>query len=149
MSRPVSMSLTDALQVAGRAGQRPSLAAMRDQPRQREDGKRKYSNVVVEVDGLRFDSKAEYRRWCHLVLLLKAREIRELRRQVPFELIPAQARPSGGKERPTVYVADFVYVDRTGAQVVEDVKGAATPEYRLKRKLLLWRHGIEIREVRA
>lgn len=147
MSRPVTMSLAEVLAITGRAQQRP-LAAMRDQPRQRED--RKYRNVVVETDdGLRFDSKAEHRRWCYLQQLAKAREITDLRRQVPFELIPAQVRPSGGKERPTVYVADFVYVDRTGLQVVEDVKGASTPEYRLKRKLMLWRHGVEVREVRA
>lgn len=147
MSRPVSMSLAEVLKITGRAARRPSVATMRDAPRERE--KQKYSNLVVEVDGLRFDSKAEYRRWCYLVQLLKAREITQLKRQVPFELIPAQVRPSGGKERPTVYLADFVYRDRTGAQVVEDVKGASTPEYRLKRKLMLWRHGVEVREIKA
>lgn len=147
MSRPVTMTLSEVLSITGRSQQRP-LTALRDQPRQSED--RKYRNVVVETaDGMRFDSKAEHRRWCYLVQLLKAREIAKLQRQVAFELIPAQTRPSGGKERPTVYVADFVYTDRTGATVVEDVKGASTPEYRLKRKLMLWRHGVEIREVKA
>lgn len=147
MSRPVTMTLSEVLSITGRAQQRP-LAALRDQPRQREE--RKYQNVVVETaDGLRFDSKAEHRRWCYLAQLQRAGEITKLQRQVAFELIPAQARPSGGTERPTVYVADFVYVDRTGTTVVEDVKGASTPEYRLKRKLMLWRHGVEIREVKA
>lgn len=125
------------------------LAALRDQPRERTTGARKYRNVVVEVGGIRFDSKAEHRRWVYLAALQKAGEIRELALQVPFELIPAQARPSGGKERPTVYIADFTYRDAKGALVVEDVKGAVTPEFRLKRKLLLWRHGIEVREIRS
>lgn len=147
MSRPVAMSLADVLAITSRAQRQPTAAAMRDQPREREH--RKYRNVTVEVDGLTFDSKAEHRRWCYLQQLVKAREITKLRRQVAFELIPGQDRPSGGRERPTVYVADFVYEDRTGATVVEDVKGASTPEYRLKRKLLLWRHGIEIREIKA
>jgi hypothetical protein len=68
---------------------------------------------------------------------------------VPFVLIPAQVSPSGKKERPTLYLADFVYLDATGAQVVEDVKGAVTPEFRLKRKLMLHVHGIEVKEVRS
>lgn len=146
MSRPVTMSMAEVLQITGRARQQ-TLTALRDQPRQRED--RKYRNVVVETEAGRFDSKAEHRRWLYLDQLRRAGEIRDLQRQVPFELIPAQVRPSGGKERPTVYVADFVYEDRTGARIVEDVKGASTPEYRLKRKLMLWRHGVEIREIKA
>ncbi len=48
-----------------------------------------------------------------------------------------------------ILLADFVYVDANGRQVVEDVKGAVTPEFRLKRKLMLWRHGIEVKEVRS
>lgn len=147
MSRPVTMSLTEVLQITRRAAHQPTAAAMRDQPREREH--RKYRNVVIEDGGERFDSKAEHRRWCYLVQLQRAGEVTQLRRQVPFELIPAQQRPSGGVERPTTYIADFVYTDRTGSRVVEDVKGASTPEYRLKRKLMLWRHGVEIREVKA
>jgi hypothetical protein len=68
---------------------------------------------------------------------------------VPFELIPAQVSPSGKRERPTMYLADFVYRTADGIEVVEDVKGAVTPEFRLKRKLMLWRHGIEVKEVRS
>lgn len=147
MSRPVNMTMAEVLNLTARAGQAPNLAAHRDQPRQRD--RQKYRNVVIEVDGLQFDSKAEHRRWCYLQQLVKAREIRNLRRQVAFELIPGQERPSGGRERPTMYVADFVYEDRTGATIVEDVKGASTPEYRLKRKLMLWRHRVEIREIKA
>ncbi len=66
-----------------------------------------------------------------------------------FVLIPRLTRPSGGVERETAYLADFVYLDEAGHRVVEDVKGAATPEYRLKRKLMLHVHGIEIREIKA
>lgn len=123
-----------------------SLLDMRDNPRARE--RRKYANEPTVVDGLRFDSKAEARRWCELRILERAGEIRGLERQVEYELIPACARPSGGKERATSYRADFVYW-RKDRKVVEDVKGAVTAEFRLKRKLMLWRHGIEILETPA
>lgn len=126
---------------------RPSIIDWRGAPRQRRH--EKYRNVRCEHEGQRFDSRAELRRWLALLLLQRAGEISELRRQVPFVLIPKQRRPSGGHERECSYVADFVYVDRRGQRVVEDVKGAVTPEYRLKRKLLLHVHGIEIREVAA
>lgn len=122
------------------------LLAMRDNPRARRVGK--YNNVRTVVDGEMFDSKAELDRYGQLVLLQKAGEIRGLKRQVPYELIPSQRRPSGGTERACAYVADFTYW-RGDEFIVEDVKGAATPEYRIKRKLMLQVHGIEVREVKA
>lgn len=126
---------------------RPSIIDWRDGPRQRRH--EKYQNVRCEYEGLRFDSRAELKRWIALQALQRVGEISMLTRHVPFVLIPKQTRPSGGRERECAYVADFVYVDRRGQRVVEDVKGASTPEYRLKRKLLLHVHGIEIREVKA
>jgi len=111
---------------------------------------RKYANQPTVVDGIRFDSKAEAKRWCELQMLIKAGRVHDLQRQVRYVLIPKTARPSGGHERECAYLADFVYLDvKTGRRVVEDVKGAATPEYKLKRKLMLWVHGLEISEVKA
>ena len=125
-----------------------SLVDMRDNPRQRE--RRKYANEVTMVDGVRFDSRAEANRFVELRKREQEGEIAELQRQVKFELIPATDRPTGGKERAAHYIADFVYLRvRTGARIVEDVKGASTPEFRLKRKLMLWRHGIEVLETPA
>ena len=49
-------------------------------------------------------------------------------------------------ERPVKYVADFMY-EENGQQVIEDAKGVRTKEYILKRKLMLYRYGIRIREV--
>ena len=90
-------------------------------------------------------------------LLEKAGEIAELRRQVPFELLPVQREPDkigprGGRkpgrviEREAVYIADFVYKDAEGREVVEDCKGMRTRDYLLKRKLMLFRFGIRIME---
>lgn len=108
----------------------------------------KYGNKKWELDGKTFDSQLEARRYQELRYLLRAGIITDLQLQVPFELIPTQR--VGGKvvERPAKYIADFVYMEN-GQRVVEDVKSPATrtPQYILKRKLMLWVHGIRVREV--
>ena len=109
----------------------------------------KYHNKKIEIDGIKFDSRKEANRWCELVLLQKAGEIEFLRRQVSFELIPSQKDASGKViERACRYVADFVYMEN-GKMVVEDTKSSATrtPEYIIKRKLLLREWGIRIKEI--
>lgn len=121
--------------------ERPDLLAWLNAPRTKR--REKYQNERTEVDGLNFDSKAEAKRWCELQILARIGEITDLQRQVPFVLIPRMKRPSGGMERECTYVADFTYT-RKGQAVVEDVKGAVTPEFRLKRKLMLQVHGVEI-----
>ncbi len=117
----------------------------------------KYGSRKVTVDGETFDSQKEYRRFRELVLLERAGRIQDLQRQVKFVLIPAQYEPDtigkrGGVkrgkliERECSYVADFVYTE-DGKQVVEDTKGFKTTEYIIKRKLMLERYGIRIKEV--
>lgn len=109
------------------------------------------------VDGIVFDSKVEAYRYMELKRLEKAGVIHDLRLQVPFELIPTQreadttdtrGRKHRGRviERACVYKADFVYYEGD-RMVVEDVKGCKTPEYKIKRKLMLWVKGIRIKEV--
>ena len=107
----------------------------------------KYGNRKITRDGLTFDSVKEYRRYCELRLLERAGEVAELRRQVKFELLPSQRVDGKVVERPVTYIADFVYTDKDGRQVVEDTKGVRTKEYIIKRKLLLHKYGIRIREV--
>lgn len=118
--------------------------------RSERKAKSKYGNQKVKTDdGLTFDSKAEYRRWCELQILVRAREIKDLQRQVPFELVPAQVSPDGTKLRGIVYVADFTYRDKAGRLVVEDPKGASTAEWIIKKKLMLHVHGIWVKEIRS
>lgn len=95
-----------------------------------------------------FDSKKEEGRWQQLLFLQKAGKIHNLRRQVKFELIPAQYQDGRCVERAVTYYADFTYMEGNRL-VVEDVKSKITrkqPEYIIKRKLLLWVHHIRIRE---
>lgn len=107
----------------------------------------KYGNKKTVVDGITFDSKKEATRFAELQLLQRAGEIFDLQRQVPFTLIPKQVRDGKTIERPCVYKADFVYKDKDGTEIVEDVKGMKTKEYIIKRKLLLWQFGLVIHEV--
>lgn len=95
---------------------------------------------VKSPDGQVFDSQKEYNRWDVLRLLERAGKISDLKRQVGFELIPKQ-----NGERACSYIADFTYW-KDGQYVVEDCKGYRTEGYKIKRKLMLWVHGIKIHE---
>lgn len=106
----------------------------------------KYGNRKVWVDGLLFDSVKEARRWRELCFLEQCGEISDLRRQVPFTLIPAQREGKRVIERAVTYRADFVYTEN-GETVVEDTKGFRTKDYILRRKLMLWVHKIKIKEI--
>lgn len=106
----------------------------------------KYGAKKVTAQGITFDSKREANRYRELVLLERAGRLSNLQRQVKFELIPSQRINGKVVERACTYVADFVYF-QDGKQIVEDAKGYKTPEYRIKKKLLLWVHGIQIKEV--
>ena len=99
----------------------------------------KYGNVKVEG----FDSKAELARWRELQILEKAKQITDLKRQVPFDL-------AIGPMLICRYRADFVYFDIKRAEwVTEDVKGVKTATYQIKKKLMLALYGIRIKEVFA
>ena len=124
---------------------RMPLAEFRDNPKAKPH--RKYRNNPVNTLDGRFDSQAELRHWNHLKLRQLAREISDLKRQVTFVLLPA-FELNGKKYQPMRYIADMTYIEN-GALVVCDVKGAVTPEYRIKRRLMASVHGIEIKEIRA
>jgi len=102
----------------------------------------KYHNKRVTVDGITFDSVKEASRYQELRMLERAGEITGLVRQQKIELIPKTKL-----YRACYYVCDFIYFDkRENKTIYEDVKGVRTKEYLLKRKLMYWRHGIEIKE---
>lgn len=125
----------------------------------------------VIVDGIKFDSQREANRYFELRCLERAKKIQRLERQVRYELIPAayEDKPTGEvyergpmKGQPKVkrvciergidYVADFRYIEN-GKAVVEDAKGYRDTEsavykvFVIKRKLMLYFHGIRVKEV--
>ena len=118
----------------------------------------KYHAKIFIVDGIRFSSKKEGLRFRELSQLERAGKITGLERQKKYILIPAQREPDtvgkrGGikpgklLEREVAYYADFDYLDQNGKHVVEDTKGIRTKDYIIKRKLMLWVHGIRIKEL--
>lgn len=100
----------------------------------------KYNNRRIHSEDGWFDSQREFRRWGELKLLEKAAVIKDLERQVDFELIPRI-----GGMRAIIYRADFVYFEN-GKKVVEDSKGYRDRVYKLKCRLMLWLHKIAILE---
>lgn len=106
----------------------------------------KYHNKKTVVDGIMFDSKHEAERYKELKMLQFAGEIFELRLQVPFELIPMM-KLEGETFRATKYIADFVYKDKSGNEVIEDAKGMKTDVYKLKKKLMAYKYHKVIKEV--
>lgn len=125
------------------------------EPKEKPAGKSKYLAVKKTVtlpDGTEhtFDSAKEARVYDDLLIRLKAKEITNLRLQVPYELIPKQRLTTGKTERSVKYIADFVY-EENGITKVVDVKGyrrgTAYAVFVIKRKLMKWIHGIEVTEV--
>lgn len=111
----------------------------------------KYHAKKTEYDGIVFDSKREASRYAELKILQDSGVIRGLNRQVKYVLIPSQKIDGKVVERECSYKADFTYqelTDKGWQNVVEDVKGVRTPEYKIKRKLMLYVYGIRIREVK-
>ena len=94
--------------------------------------KHKYSARPTIVDGIKFASAKEARRYGELRLLQTAGKISQLELQPRFKLVIQET-----------YVADFRYVE-LGETVVEDVKGFMTSEYKRKRKAMKIQHGITI-----
>lgn len=114
----------------------------------RNKKKPKYRNKKVEIDGITFDSKREGRRYSELKLLERAGSIKELILQPRFKVnvggIPICYVETG---RQLVYVADFQYFDvESGRVIVEDAKGYATKEYRIKRALMK-AMGLNVKEI--
>lgn len=105
----------------------------------------KYGNKKVVVDGEKFDSKKECGRYQQLLMMERAGLIKDLKRQVKYELAPS-VTIKGRKRPPLTYIADHVFIEN-GQKIVEDVKGMVTKEYRIKRHLMKAVHGIDIREV--
>lgn len=99
----------------------------------------KYNSRRVEKHGVLFHSKREAGRYDQLLLMEKQKLIYDLKRQVKYRL-------EVNGVLICTYSADFVYTLPDGREVVEDVKGYRTPEYRLKAKLMLACHGITVQE---
>lgn len=98
----------------------------------------KYRAMPQVIDGIRFASKKESRRYRELKFLVECRAISKLELQPRFEI-------EVNGQHICRYTGDFRYIEN-GVTIIEDVKGFRTPTYRLKAKLMKAIHGIEIKE---
>ena len=150
-----------------------SLADLPEQVRQQVGGKiaaqasNKYNNRKIEINGIRFDSRKEAKRYVQLMHAMRVGAIRDLRLQVDFTIQEAYTDCQGKRIRAIRYRADFTYqltgdfpasisaedrelwrryIESGKETVVEDVKGVKTQAYKLKEKLMAQK-GISIREL--
>ena len=113
--------------------------------------KNKFNAVKKTVDGIKFDSTRESKRYEELLMRVRAGEIKDLEVQPVFILVKSVKFKGDKKTTPAMrYTADFRYYDiKKGEVVVEDVKSKATAkltDYRMRRHMMLAFHGIEILE---
>ena len=94
--------------------------------------KNKYGAKKTTVDGITFDSKWEAQRWGELKAMERGGYVKDLERQVKYEIIV-------NDQKICRYVADFRY-----KKVDDDAKGFETPDFKLKKKLMKAVHGIEL-----
>ena len=99
----------------------------------------KYKNKKTMVDGIKFDSEME----SHYYIYLK--QLKEIGEVVDFVLQPTYLLQEGfdlnGKRiRPITYKADFKVIYKDGHEEVIDVKGKLTEEFKIKRKMLLYKY---------
>ena len=132
------MTLDDVKRVQARQPAAVNVAPPAVKPRRAS----KYHNVKVETEEGTVDSKREAKRLRDLRLRQRAGDVTAIARQVRFTLM------ADGVKFET-YVADFVYLERftdVWRWTVEDAKGAHTPAYRRKKRLMLELFGIRILE---
>ena len=110
--------------------------------------KPKYGNKKTVIDGITFDSKAEANRYTELKWMFHAGAISKLELQPVYVLAPGVKFDGEARAKPEMrYRADFTYIEN-GVKVVEDVKGVETEAFRIKRHLMKWLHGIDVKVVK-
>jgi hypothetical protein len=98
----------------------------------------RYGAHKCEINGIIFDSVLEGMYYVHLLDLLRKKLLKKVDRQVTYTLLDGFTHKATGKKvRPITYLADFVLTDFDGNQLVIDVKGKKTPEFKLKEKMFL------------
>lgn len=113
-------------------------------PYRKHTGKNKYHARALSVNGIDFDSKAEYTRYVELNIAQKAGAISELSHHKKFLLLPSS------EYGPAIYYeSDYSYIDKTGKLIVEDVKSTVTKTslYKLKKRLMAEKYDIKITEI--
>ena len=109
----------------------------------------KYNAKKVEVDGIKFDSKAEGDYYLHLKQQVTERQILGFERQKRMLLQEGfSVEGVKGKIRPIFYVVDFIITENDGTLTYVDVKGMETDVFKLKKKLFMKRYNTALLKVK-
>ena len=109
--------------------------------------KNKFNASSKVIDGHKFPSKKEAKRYVELKLMQRAKVIKDLELQPEFEIIPKQ-KYRGKTLRKAKYTPDFKYFDiKDNEWVIEEVKGKPTVDYVLRKKLFILKYGEDYRFV--
>ncbi len=105
----------------------------------------KYNAQPQVVDGVKFDSGREAKRWQELKLLERAGRISKLERQVTYILAPSVKILGEKRARPALRLKiDFRYVE-DGQTIADDAKGYSDTAFRIRQHLMKSVHGIDVR----
>lgn len=109
----------------------------------------KYNAKKVEIDGIKFDSKAEGEYYLHLKQQVTERQILGFERQKRMLLQEGfSVEGVKGKIRPIFYVVDFIVTENDGTITYIDVKGVETDVFKLKKKLFMKRYNTALLKVK-
>ena len=109
----------------------------------------KYNAKKVEIDGIKFDSKAEGEYYLHLKQQVSERQILGFERQKRMLLQEGfSVEGVKGKIRPIFYVVDFIITENDGTLTYVDVKGMETDVFKLKKKLFMKRYNTALMKVK-
>lgn len=125
---------------------------MKSEKAKAKSSNNKYNNKITIVNGIKFSSRKEAKRYGELLLLVRSNKITDLRMQVPFELVDKQLLAGESRVKSAIrYVCDFCYYDISrGGMIIEDVKSDATKKnklYRTKKHLMKALLGLDIIEI--
>ena len=115
----------------------------------KKEGKRKnkYNNKITIVDGIKFHSEGESKRYTQLKRYEQLGRIKNLELQKKYTLVPRIKKQDGSINEPLVYIADFFYFNViTQKEVTEDFKGRRTQGYIDKAKQMKNIYDIEVYE---
>ena len=112
--------------------------------------KAKYKNIKVMIDGIKFDSMKEGKRYYELKLMQEKGLVEHLKVHYPFFLVESVVL--NGRKKPAMkYISDFCYfLPKSETRIVEDTKSPSTrnlPAYRMKKHMMMAFYGIEITEI--
>ena len=114
----------------------------------------------IETEYGHFDSRSEYERYLVLLDMERNGAITDLKRQVTYELLPQQTKVVRKAlktkvkevvkvvEQDMKYTCDFTYYNKDGEFIAEEFKGnkyCIDEGVRIKKKLLYYMHGIELK----